>query len=424
MVKTITLFLFFICYVGHAQNWMSHNDALATGSYNIHTYVGGVFYAMGAEGLIHSTDGGATWSEPKPITGAPAGRAEIIQGAHDRVYVKYALTDAGNPGYLYYYTTDNGATWVNDSEGLFSYFGMDVPGRANFAFSVLSDNYIVLHNYFTDKSYYKQVGEEGWKELFAYDFNSLQDFTFIGNTWFAAIPTWAGRLRKSTDFGETWSTVGYSGLPDGEIQILASNHEGKLFIYFNGVNEVYMSEDEGETWVATNAGPAIAEAGGNLIANMTASGDDLYLALGPIETEDITTNYIESHTTVPSYTVGDPSGLYEAWLAPAIVEFYVVNDKVYASYFELFSAEGGGNHLGMENLKIDSKISVYPNPTTDYLTIQSRYSDTWKIYDLRGKLVSQGTLEAAIPVQINIEGLSAGTYILMTASTTQKIIKL
>jgi len=58
---------------------------------------------------------------------------------------------------------------------------------------------------------------------------------------------------------------------------------------------------------------------------------------------------------------------------------------------------------------LDTKISIYPNPTKSSLSILGINTDfSYKISDLQGKLLKQGTNEK----QIEIEHLPAGTYVI------------
>ncbi len=60
----------------------------------------------------------------------------------------------------------------------------------------------------------------------------------------------------------------------------------------------------------------------------------------------------------------------------------------------------------------DLTLNVYPNPTTDFIQIQSEILvQSWSIYDLKGNLVleNKGALETS---EIDVQGLLPNTYIL------------
>jgi hypothetical protein len=71
----------------------------------------------------------------------------------------------------------------------------------------------------------------------------------------------------------------------------------------------------------------------------------------------------------------------------------------------------------------DKSINVYPNPTTNNITISISKEDiskplTWKLYDLNGKIMLSGFTNT-----INLESLSKGIYILKVNDFNKKIIK-
>ena len=78
----------------------------------------------------------------------------------------------------------------------------------------------------------------------------------------------------------------------------------------------------------------------------------------------------------------------------------------------------------------ENKISIYPNPTNNFITIQNRQNSTenfeYKIVDLTGRNVKSGN--SKFNEQINIESLTSGNYIIQIQTDsnqfiTQKLIK-
>jgi uncharacterized protein (DUF1501 family) len=91
----------------------------------------------------------------------------------------------------------------------------------------------------------------------------------------------------------------------------------------------------------------------------------------------------------------------------------------------------GGGTLGVEQeTLVSNEISVYPNPTTDLITISATNSNTVKevtIYGIDGKNVGQYQNESTTDLfSINVESLSAGLYTLKVSTEkgnfTKKII--
>lgn len=75
---------------------------------------------------------------------------------------------------------------------------------------------------------------------------------------------------------------------------------------------------------------------------------------------------------------------------------------------------------------LSPEIKVYPNPTTTVINIEIATSGTYQLYDLNGKLVSEGELSAKSV--IDMSSYATATYMLNVtegqSSNRYKIIKL
>lgn len=107
--------------------------------------------------------------------------------------------------------------------------------------------------------------------------------------------------------------------------------------------------------------------------------------------------------------------------------------------FRYFVTDGGPNGsnsdlIGIDTFSIDrpelavsdvnkKSVSVYPNPTTDYLTFSQKVNSA-EVYDMAGKLVSS---PAVVDSKIDVKSLQNGTYVLKinteAGPITQKFIK-
>jgi len=80
--------------------------------------------------------------------------------------------------------------------------------------------------------------------------------------------------------------------------------------------------------------------------------------------------------------------------------------------------------LGIENKKINLKVSVYPNPTVNFLnlTISDYQFNQLKLmlFDVQGKLVKQEQCSAA-STPIDMSELSQGTYLLKVLEGNQEL---
>lgn len=79
--------------------------------------------------------------------------------------------------------------------------------------------------------------------------------------------------------------------------------------------------------------------------------------------------------------------------------------------------------VGISDVKVDNKISIYPNPTHDYINISTddSFIERVNIIDLNGKLI----YENKFTEKVNVSNLNAGMYVLkiMSKEGQQTILK-
>ena len=110
---------------------------------------------------------------------------------------------------------------------------------------------------------------------------------------------------------------------------------------------------------------------------------------------------------------------------------YSVGQTVYSSYsnnsanvnegvqqaFEIFT-------LGLEDQELNSQLSVFPNPTTENISLQiDNYEDQkmiYRLHNMQGKLLNTGKVNAQ-KTQIKTEKLQAGVYFIHIVSQEKQI---
>ncbi|MCL2434594.1 MAG: InlB B-repeat-containing protein [Lentimicrobiaceae bacterium] len=87
------------------------------------------------------------------------------------------------------------------------------------------------------------------------------------------------------------------------------------------------------------------------------------------------------------------------------------------------------------NIKVDTVVGiaentlinfrVYPNPTTDYITIdnETNFTQMAIIYDIRGSIVISAIISPFDKTKVNMGHLSVGMYVLRVGNETMKILK-
>ena len=68
---------------------------------------------------------------------------------------------------------------------------------------------------------------------------------------------------------------------------------------------------------------------------------------------------------------------------------------------------------------------VYPNPTTDFITIdnETNFAQMAIIYDIRGSIVISAIVSPFDKTKVNMGHLSVGMYVLRVGNETMKILK-
>lgn len=81
------------------------------------------------------------------------------------------------------------------------------------------------------------------------------------------------------------------------------------------------------------------------------------------------------------------------------------------------------NFLGLEDLSPDYKVTIFPNPSSDVLNVQTVMFENvnYALYDAQGKLVLQNLLTAEL-TPIHVSELPVGSYSL-TLTTNATILK-
>ena len=234
----------------------------------------------GADGLhpkllIPAADNGVTWEN---IGAGGGGWMTAITVVNDQANTVYAISDVGG----IYKSTDHGQTWESKNQGLAIYY------VENIAYDPQTTTTLYAA---TRGGVYKSLdGGDHWtikrsgfpaEEAFSFsapishivvdpeNTNIIYAGVGVPREGYAAIEEYAwtsagskGTIFKSTDFGESWTAIHSTGIPDtAMIYSLAIDPSNTSIVYAATSTGVYQSSDSGASWTAKNTGlPASKQA--------------------------------------------------------------------------------------------------------------------------------------------------------------------
>ena len=371
-----------------------------------------------------SFDGGHTWTEPYTI----------------------ALGTGYNHGF-----GDCALAWSNDDNGLIAVFVGGVglwnstpssPIRSYKSYSydngaTWTEPEDITHFIFGDNCVYPN--QTTWRASFFGSGNGL--LTSTGRIMFvAAIREGSAQSLNnyavySDDNGITWHVSGRASVGGDEAKV-TELVDGRILmsIRHGGKRWYNISENGGETWQPTTStwnditAPAC---NGDLIRYTSVSqghNANRLLHSVPYGTQrtDVTVyiSYDEGQTWPVSKCIVPYSSAYSSLciLPDGTIGLYVEEEpngtSGYSTVFYNFSLEwltDGTDTYGFEsiseNVNNDS-LKVYPNPATSSIKIESEGLKKLRIYNMKGQTLKKVSVKGQTVVEINIEKLSEGSYLI------------
>ncbi len=343
-------------------------------------------FAGGATGAYLSTDSSVNYIYSNSGNDAVGPTRGFTK---DNNYV-YTCTSQG-----VFRSSDNGATWISRSIGLTNLLTHGIIKTSSYLFVVgpagvfkstdqgdnwsstgLSTNDVRCITAIQDTLF---VGTNGvgiyksidWGANWTAINNGLGTATIFraieskGNTLFAGGQIGTGVFR-STDFGANWSLLS-GGLPSGSYRGFASNSQ--LIVAGSFGAGVFYSIDNGNNWTVINTG----------LTDLTIF--DLELNAG----------YIIAATNT---------------------------DGVFRFAFSNLS-------LGLDELLTDNDINIFPNPTTNQITVKTDaklIGSNYTVYDYNGKGVLTGKINSE-NTKIELGNLSVGIYLFSVGENLKQTFK-
>jgi len=390
-----------------------------------------------AQQWLRTTDGGTTWTQGNFTLGNTDLQVSALHAVSETVAYASANTTIPSISGGIWMTSDAGATWTrqpNCFNGAESFANFVHLWNATDGIAIGDPNQGYLEIYRTQNAGENWVrvpsaniavpldGETGYTSLYEIRYNSI---------WFG---TNKGRIFKSDDLGENWHVI-QSPLPDFDSSTskgrfaFKNQNEGLLI---DGNWNQHKSTDAGNTWNIENTPTGNARNGNIAFIPETPNayfswGEELLMGiLGASYTTDNGLSWIDLNETdlrplnvttaeFKSNTVGFCFGYYH-FTGPNGLFFFRLGEDTFRRF------------LSTNDQLLTTKLSVVPNPATDFVRIEGKNIKSVNVFDISGKKVLSENYSISDAVTLKLSQLQKGIYIAKVSdgsntTETVKIIK-
>ncbi len=337
----------------------------------------------------------------------------------------YALSQYGNLGK----STNSGNSFFNATNGISN------GDEKNWDTPILFDPSNSQILYYGANKVYKSTNAAGSWSAISPD---LTNGPYSGNLVFGTIvsidvsPLNSDLIYAGTDDGNIWATQ--NGGANWELLSgnLPNRWVTKVYASPNDINTVYATfsgyrygEDNGHVYKSIDAGINWFDISQNLpdipVNDVIRdSFGNLYIAtdVGVLATKDEGANWQALDNEMPSVVVTD-------------LFLHQNSQQLFAATFgrSIYKLDVSSNILSVETNSISSEVKMYPNPASEFVTIQFKNSSEQKIelYNIEGKLILKKTIEANLnSIQLSLNGIKSGVYFVSIKEgqnlTTKKLI--
>jgi photosystem II stability/assembly factor-like uncharacterized protein len=373
--------------------------------------------------FTRTTNGGATWTPGKMGTDHTLQFANISAVSESEAWIAVNKRNTGGGGL--YHTIDSGITWTQSNAGVI----FDAASFPNFVHFKDSSHGIAMGDpnvgYF--EIYTTVDGGKNWGRVDSADlptalsgeYGWISGFAAVGNTiWFG---TTVGRMYKTVDFGKTWSVSTVD--PTGKfVMEIAFNDDGLHGVAHlrdnNSQTFLYSTSDGGLTW--TNLGkPANWKS-----SRITAVPGTKALIATSVNGFDLGSSI--------SYDNGATWKIIDNAVPKAVCRFYNEHIGYAGGFFVAGPPVRGGIYKSTivfehpelavtTGLQSAEAIKIYPSPANDVINIslkEDQVNSPTMIYVLstEGKILESKSSTGVKVVQLNVDGLAPGMYMIRVAS--------
>ncbi|HRC33138.1 MAG TPA: T9SS type A sorting domain-containing protein [Bacteroidia bacterium] len=318
--------------------------------------------AGGTGKIMHTADGGATWTHQ--ATAAYAGAAAFPNFVHFwDLNIGVTMGDP-NGGYFEIYTTvDGGTTWTRVPTA-------NIPAELNGEFGIV--------NVFTTQG--------------------------ASTIWFG---TNVGRIYKSTDYGVTWTvaTTPYAGIYIGSIAFKDANNGIAFSADQTSVDDVISTNDGGATWTTI----ANATTGGLTFRNAACyvpGTPGTYIACSAGQTGGSLFSNDDGNT----WNVIDADPHTDVEFTSDIDGFGGTLTQDGGSIYQIYKWTGP---VGISEIANTTNANVFPNPATDKIFVKTNNATQYEIVNVTGQSIAkQQIVYTGANLTIDVRNLQSGIYFL------------
>lgn len=383
---TLTLSLFVFCL---SAQWTQITSPFSGSLYCIESIDQNTAFIGGSYKLLKTTDGGSTWTID----------LDLLQSSVDISLVNDICFIDSNTGFIVsnagklVKTTDQGQTWASINSNTAYSFGIH-----KICFS--TPNYGYLVGDFGDAS--KSInGGSSWQQTSLGTTNDLQSIQFFPGIYtnVGLAVGEDGIIKKTVNNGGSWSTVN-SGVTDDLIGIFILDENIAFIVGANGT--ILRTADQGQTWT--------------LIANSSTT------ELRAICFKDNQQGYIVGRDGIilESTDGGLSWQIDDSGTTATLYDIsYFNNQYVVVGLSGTILRHSGV--IGVQENEIEQSVSVFPNPLTDFFSIEINNSydvlQEIEIFDLTGKSIKKvvmnplSAVNSKILISVKDLDLHSGTYL-------------
>jgi len=369
--------------------------------------------------FTRSLDGGNTWIAGainlNSATASDLGLSSITAASASTAWVSaYPIQNSTSAGGIWK-TTDSGATWTKQTTAQFSNL---IDSYANFVYFWDANNGIAQGDPENGEFeiYTTSNGGTNWTRVpganipdpdAGVEYGYENHYAVYGNTiWFG---TDKGRIFKSNDKGLTWTVTQSPSLDFALDSFTFSDASKGLMMTYDPV-KLFNTIDGGTTW------NEVAKTG-NLF-----NTDIAYIPETSIVVSASSANPIgSSYSTNDGLTWTTIDGISHGTLA------FLNTTFGFSGGLNTNATTGGvfkfsGIPLKAPNFDVKKQIAIYPNPTNGILKLDSEafLIKQASVFDLLGRQVYDSKFSAFNKVDLDLQSLQTGTYVLKVTYDTGK----